>query len=265
MSKSLELVNFENVVAKESQALLPLAQGMAFKYLGALQNGSNENIQIGEDFLFNAVTQLLMYANNDNSVEKQKKIEEATRAFSAQEDKAESDSLEKAIKKLKLRKTPQELFDILKNDPKFVAKSLTISVKNQCIDRIIRWSGDKDANKKAFDESRDYERNLKPAVRARAYEPLHNGDSDKNEGNWLEQLLTHEDEIETIFADRLEGHMLEKGINLEEIELIKLKLSGYSYSEIAEKVGNEETGDKYRKIITRALAKIGLKLKDISK
>ncbi|MFT5004254.1 MAG: DNA-directed RNA polymerase specialized sigma24 family protein [Flavobacteriales bacterium] len=263
MSKSLALINFEKVVTKESQALLSLSQGIVFKYLAAFQKGSNENIQIGEDFLFNAVTQLLTYANNDNSVEKQNKIEEATKAFAAQEQNAESDSLEKVIKKLKLRKTPQELFDALNRDPKFVAKSLTISVKNQCIDRIIRWSSDKDASKKAFDESREYERNLKPAVRARTYEPQPNGDSDKNEGSWLEQILTHEDDVETIFADRLEGHMLEKGITLEEIELIKLKLSGYSYSEIAEKVGNEETGDKYRKIITRALAKIDLKLKDI--
>ncbi len=256
MSKTKELMNFEKVVAKESEALLSLSRNIVAKYLGGHLSSSNESKQIGEDFLFNAVTKLLIYANNDNSAEKLKLIETFEQATYSQEDGSESEE----IKRPRVRKTPQELFHAQESDPKFIAKTLTVSVKNQCIDRLIRWSGDKDYKEKGFDETRSYERNLNPAVRARAYEP----DSDeKFEGNWLEQILSYEDDIEAIFEDRLEGHMLVKGVTLEEIELIKLKLSGHSYIDIAEKMNEGASSDKYRKVITRALAKLNLKVKEI--
>jgi DNA-directed RNA polymerase specialized sigma24 family protein len=59
--------------------------------------------------------------------------------------------------------------------------------------------------------------------------------------------------------DRVDQLLEAKGLSEEEIDLLKARLSGLTYKELAELYGG--TPDKYRKIVARALERSGLDLK----
>jgi hypothetical protein len=238
-----ELAHFETTLAQAVMKLTPKAKGLVRRQLlFYISNKSTEYNQMGEDFISNVYTALLGKIKNQSTAKE----------------------IAVAEKKGKTIKPPQYYLDMLAKDPKYIEKYLMKGVKCQCVDRAIRWSDDKKAKEKSFDETREHEQSGYPAVRARSSRPVA---FEGNDDDWLAAnaaKTNHVDSIELEFSDELEEYMLEQDITNEELGLIKLHLSGFEYKEIAAMHGTDEKADKYRKKVYKALSKLNLKAKDLA-
>lgn len=120
-----------------------------------------------------------------------------------------------------------------------IAKYLIGGVNNYCHTRRSRW---------AFDEE---EKEF--GARARVVFK----DEKESEDFFDHHLTVDEQERLDTATTNVDGLLEEKGVSTEDIQLIKEKLSGRSFVELAEKHGG--TADKHRRRVERALDKAGLK------
>ena len=124
-----------------------------------------------------------------------------------------------------------------------IVRYLIGGVNNYCNTRLNRWSTNKN------DEDRE------TGTRARYYI-----DSDLSDGaDFWDQHLSHEDNLDSVDRERVEAMLFDRGVSSEDIVLIRRKLEGWSFVDLAGEFGG--TPDKYRRRISRALEGAGIDIK----
>lgn len=124
-----------------------------------------------------------------------------------------------------------------------IARYLIGGVNNYCNTRLKRWSTKKN------DEDGE------TGTRARYYI-----DSDRSDdSDFWDQHLSHEDNQNSVDQERVEAMLFDRGVSSEDIVLIRRKLEGWSFVDLAGEFGG--TPDKYRRRISRALEGAGIDMK----
>jgi hypothetical protein len=242
-----ELRKINKKIDEQYIKIMPVAKRAVKKKLGKATNDSNECIQIAEDFVGEAVASL-------TAGFKAKPIEEEPKYYGTMFDKPKK---RKTQEELDIRQS--ELFDGYKKEKNFFARYIHKAVIYQCDTRLSRWSVDKDSSGNELKDDRSHEKPKEPAVRARHYMP------DNYEDEWLankSSILQGEISKNDIVKVDLQKAFEEKNITDEEQQLIFHLIDGLSYVEMAETFGGID--EQYRYKLKVALAKLGLKPKDLT-
>ncbi|MGF2734486.1 hypothetical protein [Marinobacter sp. DUT-1] len=119
-----------------------------------------------------------------------------------------------------------------------VARYLMIGVVNYCNTRLKRWSL----------------KNEQGGTGARARYVIDSELAD--DSDYWDQHLSHTESLASLDEERVDSLLSAKGLSGEDIVLIKRKLEGWSFVDLAAQHGG--TADKYRRRIRRALDKAGI-------
>lgn len=119
-----------------------------------------------------------------------------------------------------------------------VARYLMIGVVNYCNTRLTRWSLN----------------NEQGETGARARYIIDSELAD--DSDYWDQHLSHSESLTSLDEERVDSLLSAKGLSGEDIILIKRKLAGWSFVDLAAQHGG--TADKYRRRIQRALDKAGI-------
>lgn len=119
-----------------------------------------------------------------------------------------------------------------------VARYLMIGIVNYCNTRLKRWSL----------------KNEKGGTGARARYVIDSELAD--DSDYWDQHLSHSESLTSLDGERVDSLLSAKGLSGEDIILIKRKLAGWTFVDLAAQHGG--TADKYRRRIERALAKAGI-------
>lgn len=242
-----ELVGIKGEIAVQYLKILPAAKKtVRNKLLFFITKASNEYVQMGEDFVGNAVESLMA-------------------GFDAQPvpetEKNEFDKPKKVKTQAELDERQQRLLKCYKAQENYIIKYIHRSVINQCNVRLSRWSGDKWGVGNELKDDRKHDSEKEAAVRARHHKPH---DYKATQEEWLvdssRQLQVEESNHDIIETDLMVA-LDEKNITDEEQRLIFDLLYGYSYVEMAEMYGGNN--EQYRYLLEKALAKLDLKPKDL--
>tara|TARA_R110001592_G_scaffold362333_1_gene675825 strand:- start:1822 stop:2427 length:606 start_codon:yes stop_codon:yes gene_type:complete len=148
--------------------------------------------------------------------------------FQARENKTSGLQLEEAV--------PDE--EILKHP---VSKYLYTAVESYCNTRLTRWSHE----------------NEKGKLGSRARHVF--GSDRPDSSDFWDQHMELEMNLAQLDAERVDALLSSRGLNDEDITLIKQSLSGWSYVDLANEYGG--TPDKYRVKMKRALEKADINSK----
>jgi len=122
-----------------------------------------------------------------------------------------------------------------------VSKYLYIAVESYCNTRLTRWSHE----------------NEKGELGSRA---RHVFDSDRpDSSDFWDKHMQLETDLAQLDAERIDALLSSRGLDDQDIALLKKSLSGWSYVDLAGEYGG--TPDKYRLKIKRALEKAGINSK----
>lgn len=119
-----------------------------------------------------------------------------------------------------------------------VAKYLYVAIESYCNTRLERWSNEN--------------RRGKRGSRARQVFVSERPDG----SDFWDQHFDAERDYDQIDLDRVDQLLSERGVRGDDIELLKLTLSGWSYVDLANKYGG--TPDKYRVRVSRVLKKANI-------
>ena len=119
-----------------------------------------------------------------------------------------------------------------------VARYLMIGVVNYCNTRLKRWSFN----------------NKQGETGARARYIIDSELAD--DSDYWDQHLSQSESLTSLDEERVDSLLSAKGLSGEDIILIKRKLAGWSFVDLAAQHGG--TADKYRRRIQRALDKAGI-------
>jgi len=119
-----------------------------------------------------------------------------------------------------------------------VARYLMIGVVNYCNTRLTRWSLNNEQGE--------------TGARARYIIDAELAD----DSDYWDQHLSHSASLTSLDEGRVDSLLSAKGLSGEDIILIKRKLAGWSFVDLAAQHGG--TADKYRRRIQRALDKTGI-------
>ncbi|MET4028332.1 hypothetical protein ABIE59_003878 [Marinobacter sp. MBR-99] len=119
-----------------------------------------------------------------------------------------------------------------------VARYLLIGVANYCNTRLKRWSLNNDQGE--------------TGARARYIIDAELAD----DSDYWDQHLSHTESLASLDEERVDSLLSANGLSGEDIVLIKRKLEGWSFVDLAAQHGG--TADKYRRRIQRALDKAGI-------
>ncbi|MFT5294910.1 MAG: hypothetical protein ACI9YH_000920 [Colwellia sp.] len=242
-----ELIEIKDEIAVQYLKILPGAKKtVRNKLLFFITKSSNEYIQMGEDFVGNAVASLMA-------------------GFSAlpvpEIEKSEFDKPKKVKTQEELDERQQRLLKNYKKEENYLIKYIHRSVINQCNVRQKRWSDDKWGVGKELKDDRTHDSEKEAAVRARHHKPQ---DYKATQEEWLvdssSQLHVEHSTSSVIEADLMVA-LEESKITDEEQKLIFDLLYGYTYEEMAEMYGGKD--EQYRYKLKLALAKLDLKPKDL--
>lgn len=242
-----ELVEIKAEIAVQYLKILPAAKKtVRNKLLFFITKASNEYVQMGEDFVGNAVASLMA-------------------GFGAVPvpdiEKSEFDKPKKIKTQAELDERQQRLLKHYKTEENYIIKYIHRSVINQCNVRLSRWSDDKWGVGNELKDDREHDNEKEAAVRARHHKPL---DYKATQEEWLvdssSQLHVEHSTQSVVEADLMVA-LEEKQITDEEQKLIFDLLFGYTYDEMAEMYGGK--GEQYRYLLEKALAKLDLKPKDL--
>lgn len=126
------------------------------------------------------------------------------------------------------------------------------SVSNYALDRYRRWHGGaSNISSDLQDSTPTISSTMRKGARAR-YETDDLVDLIDSH-SYLDDNISFEMDLQ-----RLDDLLHKRGISQDEIQIIKARLNGYSYQDLASKHGG--TADKYRKIVKRAIERSGLEL-----
>lgn len=119
-----------------------------------------------------------------------------------------------------------------------IARYLLIGVANYCNTRLKRWSLNNDQGE--------------TGARARYIIDAEFAD----DSDYWDQHLSHTESLASLDEERVDSLLSANGLSGEDIVLIKRKLEGWSFVDLAAQHGG--TADKYRRRIRRALDKAGI-------
>lgn len=241
-----ELRKINKKIDEQYIKIMPIAKRTVRKKLGAVTNGSNECIKMAEDFVGEVVASLIAGF-------KAEPIEEDPNGYGSMFNKPKK---LKTQEELDIRQS--ELFDAYKTEKDFFARYIHQGVIYQCDTRLSRWSEDKNGTGRNLNEDRSNEKPKEAAVRARHYMP------DAYADEWLvnkSSALHGTISMNDVIKMDLQKAFTEKNITDEEQKIILHYADGVSYVDMAKMFGGKD--EQYRYKLGVALAKLGLKPKDI--
>ena len=242
-----ELRKINKKIDEQYIKIMPVAKRTVKKKLGKATNNSNECIQIAEDFVGEAVASLTAGFHA-------KPIEEEPKVYGTMYDKPKR---RKTQEELDVKQN--ELFHAYKTEKDFFARYIHKTVIYQCDTRLRRWSLDKNGSGNELKDDRSNEKPKEAAARARHYMPADSADEWlASKSSDLQGAISKNDIVKMDLQKAFE----EKNITDEEQQLIFHLIDGLSYVEMAETFGGID--EQYRYKLKVALAKVGLKPKDLA-
>ena len=150
--------------------------------------------------------------------------------------------------------SPQQLASF--NTINDVRAYLLRSVSNYALDRYRRWHG---GASKTSSELQDSTMLLDPTKSTEMRKGARARYETDDLVTFLDSISYLDDNISfEMDLQRLDDLLHKRGISQDEIQIIKARLNGYSYQDLASKQGG--TADKYRKIVKRAIERSGLEI-----